>query len=197
MLAYKALCLSRRPCNPPSFSWKSTQLLNRQFAQQRLEKGAVIGGWVSSFYLLLPIGVTPFLGVWLDFFGQRVTICKIHAHFIKCFSIDCNNSIRVRDYFLNIHAVAQVQSLCSHLHRGIYFLCVSSGLFIDSLQMILLTSDNRKCVTPAPQVEIIRNVIPDPRFFATAFAIKSALFSFEVNDDYGNDIQSLLCRVPS
>ncbi|GJJ11616.1 hypothetical protein Clacol_005852 [Clathrus columnatus] len=76
--------------------------ISTQFAQQRLKKGAVIGGWVSSFYLLLPIGLTPFLGVWIDAFGNR-------------------------------------------------------------------------CVTPAPQVEIVRQVIPDPRYFATAFAIKKSV----------------------
>ena len=43
-----------------------------QFAQQRLGKGAVIGGWVSSFYLLLPACLTPFIGVYIDVFGQRI-----------------------------------------------------------------------------------------------------------------------------
>ena len=47
----------------------------RQFAQQRLKKGAVIGGWVSSFYLLLPAGLTPFLGIYIDMFGQRIGFC--------------------------------------------------------------------------------------------------------------------------
>lgn len=45
-----------------------------QFAQQRLKKGAVIGGWVSSFYLLLPAGLTPFLGIFIDVYGQRITL---------------------------------------------------------------------------------------------------------------------------
>ncbi|PSR83953.1 hypothetical protein PHLCEN_2v5557 [Hermanssonia centrifuga] len=46
--------------------------ISTQFAQQRLSKGAVIGGWVSSFYLLLPACLTPFLGVYIDVFGQRI-----------------------------------------------------------------------------------------------------------------------------
>jgi MFS family permease len=46
----------------------------RQFAQQRLKKGAVVGGWVSSFYLLLPAVITPFLGIFIDAFGRRVSI---------------------------------------------------------------------------------------------------------------------------
>lgn len=46
--------------------------MHRQFAQQRLKKGAVIGGWVSSFYLLLPACLTPFLGIYIDAFGQRI-----------------------------------------------------------------------------------------------------------------------------
>lgn len=47
-------------------------VVDRQFAQQRLNKGAVIGGWVSSFYLLLPAGLTPFLGIYVDLCGQRI-----------------------------------------------------------------------------------------------------------------------------
>jgi MFS family permease len=45
-----------------------------QFTQQRLKKGAVVGGWVSSFYLLLPAVITPFLGIFIDAFGRRVSI---------------------------------------------------------------------------------------------------------------------------
>lgn len=37
--------------------------------------------------------------------------------------------------------------------------------------------DSEQCVTPAPQVEIIRSIIADPQWFATAFAIKSKTFS--------------------
>ena len=46
-----------------------------QFAQQRLKKGTVVGGWVSSFYLLLPAALSPFLGIFIDAFGHRVFIC--------------------------------------------------------------------------------------------------------------------------
>ncbi|EGN94916.1 hypothetical protein SERLA73DRAFT_77649 [Serpula lacrymans var. lacrymans S7.3] len=35
-------------------------------------------------------------------------------------------------------------------------------------------------ITPAPQVEIIRNIIPDPRFYATAFAIKKSVVQASV-----------------
>ncbi|KAG1720643.1 MFS general substrate transporter [Suillus lakei] len=48
--------------------------ISTQFAQQRLKKGAVVGGWVSSFYLLLPVGLTPLEGVFIDAYGHRVTI---------------------------------------------------------------------------------------------------------------------------
>ena len=51
-------------------------LIYSQFAQQRLKKGAVIGGWVSSFYLLLPACLTPFLGIFIDVYGQRVSFRK-------------------------------------------------------------------------------------------------------------------------
>lgn len=50
-----------------------------QFAQQRLKKGAVIGGWVSSFYLLLPACLTPFIGVYIDVFGQRIGFRKLQS----------------------------------------------------------------------------------------------------------------------
>ena len=55
-------------------------LILSQFAQQRLKKGAVIGGWVSSFYLLLPAGLTPFLGIYIDVFGQRIGFRKYIIH---------------------------------------------------------------------------------------------------------------------
>ena len=77
MQVSKALCPSRRSCDP---SLKNCILLiynRRQFAQQRLKKGAVIGGWVSSFYLLLPVGLTPFLGVFIDVFGHRVSFREL------------------------------------------------------------------------------------------------------------------------
>ena len=37
-------------------------------------------------------------------------------------------------------------------------------------------------VTPAPQVEIIRSVIADPQWFATAFAIKSTYGQYILPD---------------
>ncbi len=52
--------------------WLLTEGVCRQFAQQRLKKGAVVGGWVSSFYLLLPACLTPFLGIYIDVYGQRI-----------------------------------------------------------------------------------------------------------------------------
>lgn len=32
----------------------------------------MIGGWVSSFYLLLPACLTIFLGIYIDVYGQRI-----------------------------------------------------------------------------------------------------------------------------
>lgn len=34
----------------------------------------MVGGWVSSFYLLLPVGLVPLEGVFIDAYGHRVTI---------------------------------------------------------------------------------------------------------------------------
>ncbi|KAF8515591.1 MFS general substrate transporter [Gautieria morchelliformis] len=114
--------------------------ISTQFAQQRLKKGAVVGGWVSSMYLLLPIGVTPFLGVWIDFVGHRVS-------------------------FLFLSSITFLISML--------FLKFSHTLptFVAAYVFYALA----QCFTPAPQVEIIRNVIPDPRYFATAFAIKKSV----------------------
>ncbi|GJJ15297.1 hypothetical protein Clacol_009573 [Clathrus columnatus] len=114
--------------------------ISTQFAQQRLKKGAVIGGWVSSFYLLLPVGLTPFLGVWIDAFGNRVTLLFLSGvtFLISMLLLRFSHSIQTFVAAYVFYALSQ-------------------------------------CVTPAPQVEIIRQVIPDPRYFATAFSIKKSV----------------------
>ncbi|KAJ3544316.1 hypothetical protein NM688_g5756 [Phlebia brevispora] len=107
--------------------------ISTQFSQQRLKKGAVIGGWVSSFYLLLPACMTPFLGIYIDFFGQRVG-------------------------FLFVSGLTFLISMLllkfSH----------TVPTFIAAYVFYALS----QCVTPAPQVEIVRSIIPDPQYFATA-----------------------------
>ncbi|KAJ8690302.1 hypothetical protein PTI98_011738 [Pleurotus ostreatus] len=113
--------------------------ISTQFAQQRLRKGAVIGGWVSNFYLLLPACLTPFLGIFIDFYGNRVTFL-----------------------FLSGTTFLISMLLLKFSHAVPTF--VAAYIFYALAQ----------CVTPAPQVEIIRNVIPDPALFATAFAIKKS-----------------------
>ncbi|KAJ3493517.1 hypothetical protein NLJ89_g11001 [Agrocybe chaxingu] len=116
--------------------------ISTQFAQQRLKKGAVIGGWVSSFYLLLPACLTPFLGIFIDVSGHRVS-------------------------FLFISGLTFLISML--------FLKFSHTVptFVTAYVFYALS----QCVTPAPQVEIVRSVIADPQWFATAFAIKSMLVS--------------------
>ncbi|CDO77471.1 hypothetical protein BN946_scf184902.g5 [Trametes cinnabarina] len=114
--------------------------ISTQFAQQRLKKGAVIGGWVSSFYLLLPAGLTPFLGIYVDVFGNRIG-------------------------FLFMSGLTFLVSMLllkfSH----------SVPTFIAAYVFYALS----QAVTPAPQVEIVRNIIPDPQYFATGFAIKKSV----------------------
>ncbi|TBU31284.1 MFS general substrate transporter [Dichomitus squalens] len=114
--------------------------ISTQFAQQRLKKGAVIGGWVSSFYLLLPAGLTPFLGIYIDVFGQRITFL-----------------------FLSGLTFLISMLLLKFSHTVPTF--VAAYVFYALSQ----------AVTPAPQVEIIRNIIPDPQYFATGFAIKKSV----------------------
>ncbi|KAI0791011.1 MFS general substrate transporter [Abortiporus biennis] len=114
--------------------------ISTQFAQQRLKKGAVVGGWVSSFYLLLPAGLTPFLGIYIDVFGQRIG-------------------------FLFMSGLTFLISMLllkfSH----------SVPTFVAAYVFYALS----QAVTPAPQVEIIRSIIPDPQYFATGFAIKKSV----------------------
>ncbi|KAI0830310.1 MFS general substrate transporter [Trametes gibbosa] len=114
--------------------------ISTQFAQQRLKKGAVIGGWVSSFYLLLPAGLTPFLGIYIDVYGKRIG-------------------------FLFLSGITFLISMLllkfSH----------SVETFIAAYVFYALS----QAVTPAPQVEIIRSIIPDPQYFATGFAIKKSV----------------------
>ncbi|OCB85865.1 MFS general substrate transporter [Sanghuangporus baumii] len=114
--------------------------ISTQFAQQRLKKGAVIGGWVSSFYLLLPACLTPFLGIFIDVYGQRVT-------------------------FL----------FASGLTFLISMLLLKFSHTVPTFVAAYIFYAMSQCVTPAPQVEIVRSVIADPQWFATAFAIKKSV----------------------
>jgi len=114
--------------------------ISTQFAQQRLNKGAVIGGWVSSFYLLLPACLTPLLGVVIDVYGQRVS-------------------------FL----------LASSLMFLVSMLLLKFSRSLPSFVAAYVFYALAQCVTPAPQVEIVRSIITDPQWFATAFAIKKSL----------------------
>ncbi|KAJ7653771.1 MFS general substrate transporter [Mycena rosella] len=114
--------------------------ISTQFAQQRLKKGAVVGGWVASMYLLLPIGLTPFIGIFVDLFGHRVTLLFMSGL-----------------TFL----ISMLLLKLSH----------TVPTFVAAYVMYALSQS----ITPAPQVEIIRSVLPDPQYFATAFAIKKSV----------------------
>ncbi|KLO17736.1 MFS general substrate transporter [Schizopora paradoxa] len=114
--------------------------ISTQFAQQRLKKGAVIGGWVSSFYLLLPACLTPFLGIFIDVYGQRVTFLFISG----------------LTFLISMLLLKFSHSVPSFVAAYVFYAL-------------------SQCVTPAPQVEIVRSVIADPQWFATAFAIKKSV----------------------
>ncbi|KIM61696.1 hypothetical protein SCLCIDRAFT_25657 [Scleroderma citrinum Foug A] len=112
--------------------------ISTQYAQQRLQKSAVTGGWVSSFHLLLPIFIVPFEGLFVDMFGHRITLLLISAiaFFISMVLLYSNT----------------VQAfVCAYVFYAIAV-----------------------CFT-ALQVELLRNIIPDPQFYATASAIKSSI----------------------
>ncbi|KAJ3860559.1 MFS general substrate transporter [Lentinula novae-zelandiae] len=136
--------------------------ISTQFAQQRLKKGAVIGGWVSSFYLLLPACLTPVLGIVIDLYGQRVSFLFVSAL---------------------MFLISMLLLKFSH----------SVPTFIAAYVFYALA----QCVTPAPQVEIIRSIIADPQWFATAFAIKKSVVQASIviittaagklQDDTAND----------
>ncbi|KAJ7581826.1 MFS general substrate transporter [Mycena floridula] len=114
--------------------------ISTQISQQRLKKGAVVGGWVASMYLLLPIGLTPFIGIFVDMFGHRFTLLFLSG----------------------------VTFLISML---LLKLSHTVPTFIAAYVMYALSQS----ITPAPQVEIIRSVLPNPQYFATAFAIKKSV----------------------
>ncbi|KAG1732634.1 MFS general substrate transporter [Suillus paluster] len=114
--------------------------ISTQFAQQRLKKGAVVGGWVSSFYLLLPVVLTPLEGVFIDTYGHRVTILFLSGCMFLISMILLRFSETVPTFVCAYVLYAFAQSF-----------------------------------TPAPQVEIVRSIIPDPHYYATAFAIKKSI----------------------
>jgi len=114
--------------------------ISTQFAQQRLKKGAVIGGWVSSFYLLLPACLTPFLGIFIDVYGQRVSFLFVSG----------------LTFLISMLLLKFSHSVPSFVAAYVFYAL-------------------SQCVTPAPQVEIVRSVIADPQWFATAFAIKKSV----------------------
>ncbi|KAJ3479652.1 hypothetical protein NLI96_g8903 [Meripilus lineatus] len=114
--------------------------ISTQFAQQRLKKGAVIGGWVSSFYLLLPACLTPFLGIYIDFFGQRIGFLFLSG----------------LTFLISMLLLKFSHTVPSFVAAYVFYALSQS-------------------VTPAPQVEIIRSIIPDPQYFATGFAIKKSV----------------------
>ncbi|KAI0920584.1 hypothetical protein AcV5_010283 [Taiwanofungus camphoratus] len=114
--------------------------ISTQFAQQRLKKGAVIGGWVSSFYLLLPACLTPFLGIYIDAFGQRIGLLFISG----------------LTFLLSMLLLKFSHSVPSFVAAYVFYALSQT-------------------VTPAPQVEIIRTIIPDPQDYATGFAIKKSV----------------------
>ena len=87
----------------------------RQFAQQRLKKGAVIGGWVSSFYLLLPACLTPFLGIFIDVYGQRVTFCELSKPLKFGTSFERGCSVCIWSDVLDLNVAPKVLS-----HRSLF-----------------------------------------------------------------------------
>ncbi|KAG2156940.1 MFS general substrate transporter [Suillus bovinus] len=119
--------------------------VSTQFAQQRLQKGAVVGGWVSSFYLILPIGLTPFLGMFIDAYGRRITILFISA----CM------------FLISMLLLRFSQTVPTFICGYVFYAIAGS-------------------ITSAPQVEIVRSIIPDPHYYATAFAIKKSIIQGSV-----------------
>lgn len=119
--------------------------VSTQLAQQRLQKGAVVAGWVSSFHLLLPIAVTPFLGTFIDACGRRVTILFLSG----CI------------FLVSMLMLKLSQTVPTFICAYVFYAIAQS-------------------ITSAPQVEIVRSIIPDPRYYATAYAIKKSIIQGSV-----------------
>jgi hypothetical protein len=80
--------------------------ISTQFAQQRLNKGTVIGGWVSSFYLLLPACATPFIGIFIDLYGNRISFRR-HPICRRWLLHSPAGSLHFRSYVLDLNASSQ------------------------------------------------------------------------------------------
>ncbi len=65
---------------------------------------------MSSFYLLLPAGLTPFLGIYIDVFGQRIAFreycCLMVMLAVAYWVVAC--SVPFRSHFPHIYAASQV-----------------------------------------------------------------------------------------
>ncbi|KAG1823725.1 uncharacterized protein BJ212DRAFT_1296286 [Suillus subaureus] len=86
--------------------------LGLQFAQQRLKKGAVVGRWVLSFYLLLPIGLTPFLGI------------------LSNAGADHKASVSLRMYVPHLHALVKIFRDSANIYFAIKKSLVQGSIII-------------------------------------------------------------------
>jgi hypothetical protein len=80
-------------------------------------------------YLLLPIGLTPFIGVFVDLFGHRITLRKSAAPTESKVYIIAWFSFHVRLDVPHIDAAIEALAHCSHICRCICDVCVVSGEF--------------------------------------------------------------------
>jgi MFS family permease len=65
--------------------WSSFQTISTEFVQIHFgDSDAVLAGYQASASQSVPIVATPLLGIFMDFFGGRITICKyIYFYFLK------------------------------------------------------------------------------------------------------------------
>ena len=116
-------------------------------------------------YLLVPIILTPFLGIFVDLYGQRVTLRTflviLRPLLIPCIYLPVLLS---GSFFL-------MSMLLLRFARGV-------PVFVTAYVFYAIS----QAFTPAPQVEIIRSIIPDAKYFALAFAIKKSVVQVQYFD---------------
>lgn len=85
------------------------------------------------------------------------------SHTVPTFGMYIEHPVHPPDYLLALFLVVAAYIFYALSQVG------PPSIALHHLDPISLTVNFSQSVTPAPQVEIVRNVIPDPQYFATAY----------------------------
>ena len=62
--------------------WSSFQTISTDLVENRFGATSVLAGYTASTSNVVPIVLTPLLGVFMDLFGHRIKICKLMSEYI-------------------------------------------------------------------------------------------------------------------